>query len=438
MHVLPGQRPCYGARTLPERIESKTMCATANHAWRRKIGLSSIFDPKGIDVTQDIPSRADSIRNAGEDFGWLGARGGAWTQQPMGSPGSKISMNGRVRSVRYGQSEDGQRGMGSTHHEMDNNACEDLPKLPWVRAASTQSFDKATADKGLPPAKFKAGPLGFLLPTGHRRPAIPNCPINGHDGMRPVTLDSARPLSLRQLQCSRQLAKSVKLATNASQQRAYAELQMPYGSSRQGPELPPQTQIEQQKLLCPADGLLNLFGLPTCLDQPPKQVEESRDGSNSPVTSHPMRKHLSTMSRGWGSVPNLEPKRAPAQQHKINPSNEVVSVPCEISDQQLLYRASAQAVPREFGAGDTVTLQSSGAPRWLGTRNDQGRPIQQMMTVARSSAPRRSGLSTTGLPHGAAKVSSCAQLDNYADSVLPIRYHQAASIAGKTAFENWV
>ena len=44
-----------------------------------------------------------SIRNAGEDFGWLGARGGAWTQQPMGPPGSKISMNGRVRSVRYGQ-----------------------------------------------------------------------------------------------------------------------------------------------------------------------------------------------------------------------------------------------------------------------------------------------------------------------------------------------
>jgi len=256
--------------------------------------------------------------------------------------------------------------------------------------------------------------------------------------MRPVNLDCSRPLSLRQLQCSRQLAKSVKLATNASQQRAYAELQLPNGSTRQAAELPPQTQIEQQKLLCPADGLLNLFGLPTCLDQPPKQVEESRDGSNSPVTSHPMRKHLSTMSRGWGSVPNLEPKRAPAQQHKINPSNEVVSVPCEISDQQLLYRASAQAVPREFGAGDTVTLQSSGAPRWLGTRNDQGRPIQQMMTVARSSAPRRSGLSTTGLPHGAAKVSSCAQLDNYADSVLPIRYHQAASIAGKTAFENWV
>jgi len=50
-------------------------------------------------------------------------------------------------------------------------------------------------------------------------------------------------------------------------------MQMPYRNSNFAEaELQPQTQIEQQKLLCPADGLLDLYGLPTSLVQPPKQV----------------------------------------------------------------------------------------------------------------------------------------------------------------------
>jgi len=173
------------------------------------------------------------------------------------------------------------------------------------------------------------------------------------------------------------------------------------------------------------------------------QVEESRDGSNSPVTSHQMRKHLSTMSRGWGSVPHLEPKEscavASGGMFDREPQNEAAAANLiEISDRQLLYRAAAQAVPRDFNSGDSVTLQSGSAPRWLGTRNDQGRSIQQMTTLSRSSAPRRTGLSTTNLPHTAVN-SACRQLDNYAESSqLPIRYQPPIHAQTKSTFENYV
>lgn len=179
------------------------------------------------------------------------------------------------------------------------------------------------------------------------------------------------------------------------------------------------TQIEQQKLLNPAEGLLNLFGLPERRGSPPPQVKHSQDGSNYPTVAHSLRKHLTTMPKGWGAVtpPSLvvpsaqqsatsECKGSSAPERALNPN---------IDPSQLLYRASALPLPREFGSGNKVALLSGHAPTCLGTRTDQGRRQGQMVAVTGTSHPRPSALSVTGLPqHPQASCRAHPTLDDYA------------------------
>lgn len=122
MHVLPGRVALFGTRPLPDSVPKKTLCATGNYTWRRKVGLSSIFDPKGIDVTQNTPFRANRSRPS------LGA-------ERLNSCGAS-----------------GQRDQ--SQHQLDANACEDLPRLPWLRTQPTQSFDEVAASQ-VPPTRVE-------------------------------------------------------------------------------------------------------------------------------------------------------------------------------------------------------------------------------------------------------------------------------------------
>lgn len=387
MHVLPNQRPRFGARTLPEFIPSKTLCATANRVWRRKVGLHSIFDPRGIDVTQN----AELDSHCSEpDFGWTGERGSAWTQQLEGEP-NKFSVNGRLRDVRAATASD--LLPSKRVYTVNQDACEDLPRLPWVRTQAVEHNRLQPTNQDLPPAKLRATQGGFLQTTGHRRAPIPGCPIIGHDGLR-VSMPNGRPRSLGQLACKRQLAQSMRIAASAS-----SNLQAKLGEwgatdgSTSTPVCTQSTQIEQQNLLSPANGMLDLFGIP--FSRPTVQLDSN----------------LAGQEHGQPTKPSMTQGNAESAPHLLLPSKAHT----DSDRQQLMYRASALPVPREFGSGNCIAMVTGQAAQCVNTRTDQGRSQGQMMVVSRSAEPRRSGLTFAGLPRPQA-VHRTDDVDDYAHS----------------------
>jgi len=321
---------------MPLCCKSKHPTSTGEYVWRRKVGLSAIFDPSGVDVTQRTIPR-DTINSAKThpqpDFGWVGQRPARWSNNLIEARGLDdiTKANGRVRMVRSSKGDE----QGTPAVELPRDDTEDSVRLPWKRKNGRgQPHSIAEATRGLPPARMKSHPEGFLIPSQHRRVPIVNCSIPGQDGRRRPQ-SRYRPLNHADLQeklkhqASKSCAENTQndlehLSATLNQQEAFRasscppELQGSFvgisepGQMRRG--IPPGgcTQLAEQQLLSPNGELLDVHGRPRN-DEPhcsPDDFDQIvapamasyQDGSLSSPTCHQTRSHLSGIPRSYGSA----------------------------------------------------------------------------------------------------------------------------------------
>lgn len=343
MHCLPGQPPRFGARPMPLTCKSKGETATGQYVWRRKVGLSAIYDPVPTDVTQtSIPRESIDAakRNPAPDFGWVGERPQRWEPDLIEDRGldTITKCNGRVRIARPVKGDELPR-RGSIP-ALPKDDAEDKAKLPWVRKTGTGvQWNAVESEVGLPPARMKADAAGYLVPSKNRRQPIAQCPIPGHDGLRRPQSRIGRPITQKFLDDKIKTESHLESALRTSEDlqsllhvadeqdraascppfsetlnRMAEETQMSVPTAGGMPSRQPgmATQVEQQQLLSPAGELLNIYGLPRC-EEPSMSPERFKqlhseeqaarlDGSTSSAVCHHIRKHLGGIPRGHGTV----------------------------------------------------------------------------------------------------------------------------------------
>lgn len=206
------------------------------YVWRRTVGLSALFDPLGIDVTQTtIPK--DTIMEAklhpSADFGWIGPRPDRWNESTTTKIGVDdcTKCNGRLRQVHgFGS---GMR-LGPKPEEPDpvplpKDETEDIPLRPWVRKEANsgpwkknEQLDEEEILRGIPPAKLVPSVRNVLMPSRDRRtPAVPQSPFPCADGRRqpgsPPRDKRGKPFNVAHLKILRERAMNYEAAERCGQ-----------------------------------------------------------------------------------------------------------------------------------------------------------------------------------------------------------------------------
>lgn len=249
MHCLPGQPPRYGARPMPLVCPKPGQTSSGPYVWRRTVGLSALFDPLGIDVTQTtIPKELIIQRklHPEKDVGWIGPEPERWGTQTTTKIGldDMAKCNGRLRQVHgfgpgmrlgvkppieEGEGGGGGLGLALSISALPKDETEDIPMRPWVRKEANSGPWKRNESiedleevlRGVAPARLVPSVRNVLMPSRERRtPAVASSPFPCGDGRRQASgspVRNGKPFNLAHLKILRERAMQEEAAVRCGQ-----------------------------------------------------------------------------------------------------------------------------------------------------------------------------------------------------------------------------